>query len=220
MSLRMFVGEALTNFPMVGAISPSSRYLANAMLEPLPFERTRIAVELGAGTGAITNALLDRLPPSATLLVFEINRRFFDCLRRSISDPRVILINSSVEYIDSELHRRGIQQVDAVVSSLGLAFMPDRQRHALFERLLPFLQPRSVFTQYQYIHGLQFREGALRRFNLRPLLRRYFASVQSKIEWRNLPPAFVFTCQDRLKNSKADVSGEPLPSCKPGATLR
>ena len=84
MSLRMFIGKALANFPMVGAISPSSKYLANAMLEPLPLERTRIAVELGAGTGAITSALLDRLPLSATLLVFEINGRFFDCLRRTI----------------------------------------------------------------------------------------------------------------------------------------
>jgi phospholipid N-methyltransferase len=197
MSLRMFIGEALANFPMVGAISPSSRYLANAMLEPLPLERTLVAVELGAGTGAITSALLDRLPLSATLLVFEINGRFFDHLRRTISDPRVILINSSVEHIDSELHRRGIQQVDVVVSSLGLAFMPDRQRHTLFERLLPFLHSTSVFTQYQYIHGLQFREGRVCRFNLRPLLGQYFASVQSKIEWRNLPPAFVFTCHAR-----------------------
>ncbi len=199
MSLRMFIGEALANFPMVGAISPSSKYLANAMLDPLPLERTRIAVELGAGTGAITSALLDRLPLSATLLVFEINGRFFDCLRRTISDPRVILINSSVEYLDSELHRRGIQHVDVVVSSLGLAFMPDRQRHALFERLSPFLQSRSVFTQYQYIHGLQFREGRVGRFNLRPLLNQYFVSVQSKIEWRNLPPAFVFTCHARTR---------------------
>jgi len=193
----MFIGEALANFPMVGAISPSSKYLANAMLDPLPLERTRIAVELGAGTGAITSALLDRLPLSATLLVFEINGRFFDCLRRTISDPRVILINSSVEYLDSELHRRGIQHVDVVVSSLGLAFMPDRQRHALFERLSPFLHSRSVFTQYQYIHGLQFREGRVSRLNLRPLLRQYFVSVRSKIEWRNLPPAFVFTCHAR-----------------------
>jgi phospholipid N-methyltransferase len=87
--------------------------------------------------------------------------------------------------------------VDVAVSSLGLAFMPDRQRQALFERLVPFLHSRSVFTQYQYIHGLQFREGRLSRLNLRPLLRQYFVSVQSKIEWRNLPPAFVFTCHAR-----------------------
>lgn len=195
MSLRTFVVEALADFPMVAAISPSSRYLATAMLESLPSARIRIALELGAGTGAITHALLNQLPPDATLLVFEINRRFFDCLQRSISDPRVILINSSVENLDSELHRRGIQYVDAAVSSLGLAFMPDRQRHELFQRLSPFLHQGSVFTQYQYIHGLQFVEGRLRRFNLRPLLSRYFVSVRSRIVWRNLPPAFVFTCR-------------------------
>ena len=199
MSLRTFVVEALADFPMVAAISPSSRYLATAMLEPLPLARTRIALELGAGTGAITHALLDQLPSHATLLVFEINRRFFDCLQRSISDPRVILINSSVETLDSELRRRGIQHVDAVVSSLGLAFMSVHQRHALFQRLSLFLHERSIFTQYQYIHGLQFVEGRLCRFNLRPLLSRYFGSVQSRIVWRNLPPAFVFTCHARTQ---------------------
>jgi phospholipid N-methyltransferase len=199
MSLRTFVAEALINFPTVAAISPSSSYLATAMLEPLPLARTRVALELGAGTGAITHTLLDQLPPHATLLVFEINPRFFNCLRRSISDPRVILINSSAENLDSELGRRGIRQVDAVTSSLGLAFMPDHERQALFQRLSPFLDAKSVFTQYQYIHGLQFVGGRLRRLNLRLLLSQYFGSVQSRIVWRNLPPAFVFTCHARTQ---------------------
>jgi phospholipid N-methyltransferase len=194
MRLITFVAEALNNFPTVAAISPSSRYLATAMLEPLSLAKARIVLELGGGTGAITLALLDQLPAHATLLVFEINPRFFDCLRQSISDPRVILINSSVENLDTELHRRGIRQVDAVTSSLGLAFMPDYKRRALFQRLSPFLHENSVFTQYQYVHSLQFAGGRLCRLNLRPLLNRYFGSVQSRIEWRNLPPAFVFTC--------------------------
>lgn len=195
MSLRIFVAEALTNFATVAAVSPSSRYLAAAMLDPLPLARTRVALELGAGTGAITHALIDQLPPDATLLVFEINPRFFDYLRQSISDPRVILINSSAENLNSELHRRGIQQVDAVVSSLGLGFMPDPERQILFQRLLPFLHEKSVFTQYHYIHGMQFVRGRLRRLKLEAMLNRYFGSVQSRIVWRNLPPAFVFTCQ-------------------------
>jgi len=199
MSLKTFVAEALIDFPTVAAISPSSSYLATAMLEPLTLARTRVALELGAGTGAITRALLEQLPPDATLLVFEINPRFFDCLQRSISDPRMILINSSAENLDSELNRRGIQKVDAVISSLGLAFMPDRKRQALFQRLSPFLHPGSVLTQFQYIHGLQYVRGRLCRLNLRPLLNRYFGSVRSRIIWRNLPPAFVFTCQARTQ---------------------
>jgi phospholipid N-methyltransferase len=195
MSLRTFVMEALANFPMVAAVSPSSRFLANAMLEPLPFSDTQVALELGAGTGVITHALLEQLPPNAKLLVFEINRRFVDCLEQDISDRRVILIHSSAENLRAELERRGIRRVDAVVSSLGLAFMSETQRQKVFEQLTPFLHENSVFTQYQYIHGLQFVKGRLCRFPLRSLLRRYFVSVQSKIVWRNLPPAFVFTCR-------------------------
>jgi phospholipid N-methyltransferase len=194
MSLRTFIIEAITNFPTVAAISPSSSYLASAMLEPLTLANARVAIELGAGTGAITHMLLDQLPPDATLLVFEINPRFFDVLQQSISDPRVILINSSAENLDFELRRRGITKVDAVTSSLGLAFIPEVERQALFQRLAPFLHEKSVLTQYQYIHGLQFVGGRLCRLNLRPLLSRYFGSVQSRIVWRNLPPAFVFTC--------------------------
>jgi phospholipid N-methyltransferase len=199
MSLRTFVAEAVINFPTVAAISPSSSYLAAAMLEPLTLAETRVALELGAGTGAITRALLDQLSPDAILLVFEINPRFSDCLRRDISDPRMILINSSAENLDTELHRRGIQQVDAVISSLGLAFMSDLERQALFQRLSPFLHQKSVFTQFQYIHGLQLAGGRLCRLNLRLLLNRYFGSVHSRIIWRNLPPAYVFTCRARTQ---------------------
>jgi phosphatidylethanolamine/phosphatidyl-N-methylethanolamine N-methyltransferase len=206
MSLRTFVAEAVTNFSTVAAITPSSKYLATAMLESLPLARTRVALEFGAGTGAITRALLDQLPPRATLLVFEINRSFFDCLQRTISDPRVVLINASVENLDSELRQRGIERVDAVVSSLGLALMPEDQRHELFQQLSPFLHQRAVFTQYQYIHGLQYVKGKLRRLNLRPLLNRYFGSVQSRIVWRNLPPAYVFSCHSQIAEPKRRLS--------------
>ncbi len=205
MNLKTFVSEALADFHTVAAVSPSSRFLANAMLEPLPFARTRVVLEWGAGTGVMTRALLEHLPPDATLLVFEINPRFFKCLQQTISDPRAVLINASVENLDVELCRRGFTRVDAVVSSLGLAFMAESERRALFEKLAPFLHSRSVLTQFQYIHCLQFVEGRLRRLDLRPLLGRYFGSVESKIVWRNLPPAFVFRCQ-----AQAAAAGQEL----------
>jgi len=103
-------------------------------------------------------------------------------------------LRRSADNFLNELQRRGFGRVDAVASSLGLAFMPDQQRHALFQQLSPFLHQRSVFTQYQYIHGMQFVNGRLRRLDLRRLLQRYFGAVKCRIVWRNLPPAFVFTC--------------------------
>lgn len=195
MSFRVFAAEALADFYTTAAIAPSSPHLASAMLAPLHLTRARVVLELGAGTGAITQSLLNALPPSSTLIVFEINRRFWRHLKRSFRDPRLVLINANVANMDAELKRRGYERVDAVVSSLGLGFMSEDQRQTIFQRLMPFVHEETILTQYQYIHGLQFANGRLRRLSLRPTLNRYFRSVQSKIVWRNLPPACVFTCK-------------------------
>jgi phosphatidylethanolamine/phosphatidyl-N-methylethanolamine N-methyltransferase len=200
MSLRIFAAEALADFSTTAAVAPSSPQLASAMLKALPLARARVAVELGAGTGAITQALLAQMPADARLLVFEINPRFLTYLKRKFSDPRVVLIPASVENLDSELRVRGYDQVDAVASSLGLGLMSEYKRHALFRQLLPFLDDKAVFTQYQYIQSMQFENGRLSRLNLRPLLCKYFKDVESMVIWRNLPPAFVFSCRHKIES--------------------
>lgn len=194
MNLTTFAKEAVTDFRTVGAVAPSSRYLIQAMVRPLPLKRARVVVEMGPGTGAMTHALLKLIPFDATLLAFEINARFSRYLRSSISDPRLVVINASAETLQKEVHSRGHDSVDAVVSSLALGFTPDRQRRNLLGGLASLLGESGVFTQYQYLHRLQMEKGQLRKFNLGLLLHRYFGSVQQRLIWRNLPPAFVFTC--------------------------
>jgi phosphatidylethanolamine/phosphatidyl-N-methylethanolamine N-methyltransferase len=195
MNPAAFVAEALADFGTVGAIAPSSRYLTRAMLRPLPLENARLVVELGPGTGVMTRALLDVLPRDATLLAFEINDRFARYLRSTITDSRLVLINARAEALLEELSRRGYRQVDAILSSLALGLMSDRQRHALLSEISICLKKKGTFTQYQYLHALQVRDRQLKKFDLSGLLGRYFLSVQRKIIWRNLPPAFVFTCR-------------------------
>ncbi len=143
----------------------------------------------------MTEVLLKELPPQATLLVFETNSRFVEYLREKFPDPRLVLINSPAESLGPEIRKRGFDRVDAVVSSLGLGMMSAGQHHQLFSELVPFLHEKSVVTQYQYLMGLQLSKGKLTRLDLPLLLGRYFSSVKSRIVWRNLPPAFVFSCQ-------------------------
>lgn len=71
MSLKVFASEVLANFHTVAAVAPSSRHLAAAMVKPLPLSETRVAVELGAGTGMMTRALLRELPRESSLLVLK-----------------------------------------------------------------------------------------------------------------------------------------------------
>lgn len=193
-----FAFEAASDFQNVASVAPSSRRLAHAMLEGLPFSGVRTVVELGAGTGAITRVLLENLSPQATLLAFEINPEFITYLRHNFSDRRLVLLNARAENLGHELRCRGYDRVDAVVSSLSLRFMPDYRQRAMQEGLAPFMDERSVYTQYQYLHGVRLENGKLQRHSSLPFLREYFGSIQCRTIWRNLPPAQVFTCRGRF----------------------
>ena len=62
----------------VGAIAPSSRRLARAMLDGLslePARRVRV-VELGPGTGAVTGEIASRLPADAACLAIDVDPVF------------------------------------------------------------------------------------------------------------------------------------------------
>ena len=203
--LKTFAKEVFTDFGTVGAVAPSSRYLTEAMVRPLPLKRARIVVEVGPGTGVMTRALLEVIPFEATLLAFEINPRFSRYLKSNVPDSRLEIINASAETFRAEVHRHGHERVDAVVSSLALGFMPAALRQAFLSEVGNLLDDQGVFTQYQYIHSLQMKNGQVRRFDLEQLLRRYFRSVQRTMIWRNLPPAFVFVCKGPRSSESVDL---------------
>jgi phospholipid N-methyltransferase len=196
-SLRTFATEALSDIQTTAAIVPSSRYLVRHMLKPLPLRQARTVVEFGPGTGVMTKALLQEMPPDAKLLAFEINPRFTEYLRERLDDPRLILINDCAETMGEALTQHGLNKVDAVVSSLGLTIMPKKVRQDIFQNLLPYTHAETTLTQFQYLHGMLVHEvevEKLQRYSTARFLRGYFGSVSQKLVWRNLPPAVVFTC--------------------------
>src|SRR5689334_8169522 len=115
-----FVLSAITNFKTTGAVAPSSRFLARAMVKPLRLTKSKVVVELGCGTGVMTHAMLERMPDDAKLLGFEINPEFSKLLKAKINDSRFVLIDARAETLHSEVERRGYKHVDAVLSSLAL----------------------------------------------------------------------------------------------------
>ena len=198
MSYRLFATEALTS-SSIASVVPSSRELARAMLPAREIRKARFVVELGPGTGAITRELLRVLPQNASLAAFEINARFCRFLRGNLSDDRLVLFNASAEAVGPTLRELDWQRVDAVVSSLGLSMMDDRTRRAILRGLVPFLDERSLFTQYYYLSS-RLADGFCRRWkpgrvSVPRLLEEYFRRIESKIIFRNVPPAVVFLCR-------------------------
>lgn len=195
MSLTRFATQAMADFQSTAAVAPSSRYLAREMVRPLPLASARTVVELGPGTGVMTEALLDLLPANSTVLAFEISGSFVRHLREKFDDARLDIVHAGAETAGEELRRRGITRVDAVLSSLGSSLMPDGMMQTILAGLDPFLDSESVFTQFQYMHRIRVHDGRLSYFDVEHLLREFFSDIRRSNVWINLPPAFVFDCR-------------------------
>src|SRR3954452_12862916 len=83
----MFLIEAARDLRTTGAIAPSGTALARALIEPVRVQAPRplAVLEAGAGTGAVTRALIPQLSRGSRLDVVEANPRFAARLRHLIS---------------------------------------------------------------------------------------------------------------------------------------
>ena len=176
------------------------------MVAPLQERPQRVIVEFGPGTGVITRELLRLLAPDGILLAFEISPRFVKYLRDTIRDPRLQVVPAGAETATAEFRQRGIDQVDAVVSSLGIALMDAESADAIFRPLLPHLEDGGIITQYQYVSRVRLSGGRVERFDVGDFLGQYFHHVESQLVLMNFPPAFAFTC--RSVRRPAGVPGD------------
>src|SRR6266513_5468153 len=74
----------------MGAVMPSSRVLARTMAQYVDVESKGPVVELGPGTGAITNALIEHGVDQKRLVLVEYNSGFYTLLRERYPHPRIV----------------------------------------------------------------------------------------------------------------------------------
>lgn len=164
-------------------MSPSSRFLAKKMLDPIDFGKAKIIVELGPGTGVFTRRMLELMSADAVLLVFELNDNFMNMLKKEFKDPRVHLIHDSAENIGEYVREMGFSTVDAVVSSLPLANFPDDLRNRILRESHTIMDDHSIYVQFQY--SLMSKNA----------IKELFPKVDISFTAVNFPPAFVYTCR-------------------------
>ena len=181
---RRFLGTLVREPLSVGAVAPSSRRLAGHMVADI--EPGSRVIELGAGTGAVTRAILDSGVAAADLLVIEQNEAFSEMLRKRFPGIEVITGNA----LGLNRYARVLSgPVDFVVSGLPLLLFSPGRKLRLLHQVFSVLTEDGVFHQFTYGGRCPVERAVLRRLGLEATLLR-FTPI-------NMPPAFVYRLQRR-----------------------
>src|SRR6185295_17045384 len=171
-------------------IVPSSRFLAQTILQDIELRQAKAVLEYGPGTGVFTDFILRELKPEAKFAAIELNPHFAEIFRMRY--PRVRLFQDSAVNVRAICQRADMQSVDCVVSGLPWATFPESLQVQCLDAMMQVLKPGGRFVTFTYVHS-QVLTGA-KRFSY--LLPSYFKSVsKSPVVWLNIPPAFVYRCR-------------------------
>ena len=186
-----FLKEFLRHPASTWAITESSGELAELITDTADLSHASVVVEFGSGTGVFTEKILEKLSGDATAIALEINPAFVEETRRRC--PQAAVFHDSAINTAHYLRSAGLEQCDRIICGLPWACFSQPLQDQLLDAVMEVLAPGGKFLTFAYLHGLLLPSG--RRFR-RCLSSRFQEIVETRIIWKNLPPAFVY-CAER-----------------------
>lgn len=178
----MILGLWLRSPFEIGAVTASSGPLARAMARQVNPKRPGLVVELGGGTGAITEALIERGIAPGRLVIVERHPRLHALLRQRF--PAATVLQGDAAHLRQLLAGHGLRGVAAVVSGLPLLAMAEAQQRAIVRSAMDVLLPGGRFVQFSYGPACPVPEKLRKQLGVR-------ARGVANVLW-NLPPARVW----------------------------
>ncbi|MDU6833674.1 MAG: rRNA adenine N-6-methyltransferase family protein [Bradyrhizobium sp.] len=163
----------------MGAVMPSGRLLARTMAQYVDPHGTGPVIELGPGTGAITNALVQHGIDQKRLVLVEYNPGFCALLRDRYPQAKVVQ-GDAYRLRDTLWNVLGMP-ASAVVSGLPLVTKPMLTRMKLVRAAFAAMAPNAPFVQFTY--------------SVVPPIPKSLPGVTTEASeriWMNLPPARVW----------------------------
>jgi phosphatidylethanolamine/phosphatidyl-N-methylethanolamine N-methyltransferase len=145
---RAFFKLWLKNPLSIGNFTVSSRSLAGAMAAAVPRGDRGPVIELGGGTGVVTQALLDQGVAPEDLIVVERNETLHTMLSGRFPGVRVLLGNAAE--LTALLRPLALAPGRAVVSSLPIISMPRPVQRAIVHQSFAALGGDGTFVQFTY----------------------------------------------------------------------
>lgn len=171
-----FLKGLISNPRAVSAPTPSSPTLARAIAAQVDLRRDGLVVELGPGTGVVTQALLEHGVSPDRLVAIELEAGFARLVKGRF--PAVTVHHGDAITFESQLAFDA--KVAAIVSGLPLLQLPMATRRSLLRRALACQGAGGLFIQlsYSWLPPVPVEPGM---------------TLHKKTVWRNFPPAHVWT---------------------------
>ena len=173
----------LDNPRLTGAVSPSGPALARAMAAHVDPAELGLVVELGPGTGPVTEALLARGVAESRLVLVEFDPAF--CALLAARFPQARIVQGDAYDLPRALGSITDEPIAVIVSSLPLLTKPEASRVVLLADAFARLAPGGRFVQFTYGVASPVPRGA------RALGLAFHAEASAPV-WLNLPPARVW----------------------------
>ena len=181
------LGEFVRKPMSVGAVAPSSRRLAELIIDVAGLDQASTIVESGPGTGAFTEVILRKKRPEASFFAIEANESFAAAMRKRF--PGVTVFHGSAASVRALLESRGLASCDCIVSGLPFASFTPALQDAILAAVIDVLEPGGRFVTFAHLAGIVF--PLARRFRRR-LLEQFTDVAATHTIWRNIPPAYVY----------------------------
>lgn len=188
-STLKFFRQWLRDPRSMAAVAPSGRDLGARIAQAVGREARRV-LELGGGTGVVTQAQLERGIAPASLLVLERNPDLHEHLRERFPAVEVALADA-FDLVEQVRGSRSLEvgEVDAVASGLGLLNLSRQDQRRLLEASFEVLRPGGRFVQFTYAPRSPVGRELLDELGL--------TARRASHSLRNLPPAFVYVLKRR-----------------------
>jgi phosphatidylethanolamine/phosphatidyl-N-methylethanolamine N-methyltransferase len=145
---ELFFRQWLRSPKSMGSVLPSSRVLARAIAAEIAWQPGQYVVELGGGTGAITQGLIERGIPRDRIIVIELDGSLYTYLKDRLTGCTVI--QGDATRLDEILARHEVGEVGTVLSGLPMVGMPEAFQRAIIEQSFKAMKPGSFMLQYSY----------------------------------------------------------------------
>jgi phospholipid N-methyltransferase len=178
----LFLTKFLRQGVAISSVAPSSPFLAREFVRDIDWANCRCVVELGAGTGPITEEILKRAPATCQVIILERDADF--CARLRERFPNADIVQADAVEIERVLDERGIDKVDHFLCGLPLPSFPREPAHRILDVVFRRMAEHGTFRQLTHMPYVYYQ-----------MYRRYFEKVRFHFVLYNLPPGGYYDCR-------------------------